>query len=70
MKTAVWCRKPVVVNTDPQRRCYDSCNFSERTEWGPWVLIAVYPDKAAAQSSADTFKSINPTWDYKLEPSQ
>lgn len=28
-----------MVNTDPQRRCYDGCNFSEELQWGAWDTI-------------------------------
>ena len=62
----VWVRSRVVVNTDPQRRCYDGCNFSERTEWGPWALVAHYATPEDAESAARTFKSINPKREYAV----
>lgn len=68
MKHEVWVRKRVVVNTDPQRRCYDGCNFSERIEWGPWELVAPYTDREVALDSAATFKKINPTRQYEVRP--
>lgn len=65
---AVWVRRRVVVNTDPQRRCYDGCNFSERAEWSPWELVAPYTCRADAESSAATFRELNPARQYKVRP--
>lgn len=32
-------RRQVIVNTDPQRRCYDGCNFSEELQWTAWGVV-------------------------------
>ena len=32
-------RHRVVVNTDPQRRCYNGCNFSEELQWTDWEVL-------------------------------
>jgi hypothetical protein len=32
-------RKRVLVNTDPQRRCYNGCNFSEELQWTAWGYL-------------------------------
>lgn len=29
-------RKRVLVNTDPQSRCYDGAHFSSKMQWSPW----------------------------------
>jgi hypothetical protein len=29
-------RKRILVNTDPQRRCYDGCHFSSELQWTEW----------------------------------
>lgn len=62
----VWVRKPMIVNTDPQRRCYNGCNFSERVEWSEWCQVAGYASKEDAESAIATFQSINPRHEYKL----
>mgnify|MGYP000721130010 CR=1 FL=1 len=31
-------RRGYLVNTDPQRRCYNGCHASSRIEWGSWEL--------------------------------
>lgn len=61
----LWVRKPVVVNTDTLRRCYDGCNFSEMTIWGNWDLIGTY-SRENAESSMKTFSEINPDWEYEI----
>lgn len=60
-------RKRILVNTDPQRRCYDGCNFSEEWQWTAWSSFGRY-SKEDAESSITTFQSINPNSEYKLEP--
>jgi len=39
MNLVIWQRMQVVVNTDPQRRCYDGCNFSEAQVWTAWAPL-------------------------------
>lgn len=29
-------RHKLLVNTDPQRRCYNGCHFSSEWQWTPW----------------------------------
>jgi len=60
-------RKQVMVNTDPQRRCYNGCNFSEELQWTAWASFGRY-SKEDGESSIATFKAINPRSEYKLEP--
>lgn len=62
----VWCRKRVTKNTDPQRRCYNGCNFSEETVWTEWYKIADYRSREAAEGSVTTFQTINPDREYKI----
>lgn len=65
-KFAVWFREKIVANTDPQRRCYNRCNFSEEKIWTKWGYVATYKDKAIAEDSARVFKDINPGREYKI----
>lgn len=32
-------RRTQVVNTDPQRRCHNGCNYSEELQWSPWEVL-------------------------------
>lgn len=41
-KYGIWLRTVTIVNTDPQRRCYNGCNFSERTDYGEWRLFQTW----------------------------
>lgn len=47
-KTQVWSRTKQLINTDPQRRCYDGANFSEKTVYGKWSLFGEYPTEEYA----------------------
>lgn len=42
-------RSRKLVNTDPQRRCYDGCNFSEELQWTAWETL----DRLETQEQAD-----------------
>jgi len=39
MSTAIVYRKRTLVNTDPQRRCYNGCYFSAELRWTPWEVL-------------------------------
>ena len=32
-------RKRILVNTDPQRRCYNGCHFSSELIWTEWETL-------------------------------
>jgi hypothetical protein len=65
VKVKLYCRKKLIINTDPQRRCYNGCHFSSKEVWGDWELIGVY-SRENAESSLKTFKEINPSWEFKI----
>lgn len=39
MPAVVYIRRKTVVNTDPQRRCYNGCNYSERVDYSDWEVF-------------------------------
>jgi hypothetical protein len=39
-------REKTVINTDPQRRCYNGCNFSEEIVWTPWVDLCTATEES------------------------
>ena len=39
MPTEIHHRQRYLVNTDPQRRCYNGCHFSSRLEWTNWAHL-------------------------------
>jgi hypothetical protein len=52
MTTRIYIRSRTVVNTDPQRRCYNGCNFSERVELGEWRLFQTWDTREFAERVA------------------
>lgn len=42
MAAQIWIRTRTVENTDPQRRCYNGCHYSERIVWGEWRLFQTW----------------------------
>ena len=67
MSFKVMSRPVAVINTDPQRRCYDGVNFSERIEYGPWTLFQEHATKEIADRVARIFTCGR--YEYKVEPS-
>lgn len=37
MSYTIQMRNRQLVNTDPQRRCYNGCHYSSKLVWQPWV---------------------------------
>ena len=35
----IFIRRRVLVNTDPQRRCYDGAHFSSELQWTQWTPL-------------------------------
>jgi hypothetical protein len=51
-------RERFMVNTDPQRRCYDGCNYSEEPRWAEWRDLTSYETLVDAQESLERWGSI------------
>ena len=34
-------RKRILINTDPQRRCYNGCHYKSEWQWTPWEELEV-----------------------------
>ena len=39
MSRNIEMRQKVLINTDPQRRCYDGCHFSSELVWLDWEVL-------------------------------
>jgi len=52
MTAEIWIRSRTVVNTDPRRRCYNGCNYSERVDFGEWRLFQTWDTVEFAESVA------------------
>lgn len=61
----IWWRRPTIINTDPQRRCYNRCNFSEKEEWTEWQCLYGLATLTEAEASIASYQAINRTWQYK-----
>jgi hypothetical protein len=67
-KFAVFCRKKITINTDPQRRCYDGCNFSEKAVWSEWKwVLSIYASSERGRGMGKDSRLINPKRQYKVE---
>ena len=62
----VLCRSVTVTNTDPQRRCYNGVNFSEKITYGEWTLFGSYGDEATARRIIRAFTCDR--YQYKIGP--
>ena len=54
----LYMRRGTLINTDPQRRCYNGAYFSSYMEWSPWELWIkdlIYSTKKAADHTAKLF---------------
>ena len=49
MTTRIYIRRKTVINTDPQRRCYNGCNYSERVEYSEWEKFQDWDDHEFAE---------------------
>jgi hypothetical protein len=38
-KYNIICRSRKLINTDPQRRCYNGCHYSTKLIWTKWELL-------------------------------
>ena len=56
MTTSLHIRRGRIVNTDPQRRCYNGCHFSSRTDWNEWEHWMDYPTTEHAETAKRLFQ--------------
>jgi hypothetical protein len=55
MTHEVHIRRGRLINTDPQRRCYNGAYFSSHIEWSEWEHWDDAPSEEAAQLTARLF---------------
>jgi len=65
MKYEIWSRPVHVKNTDPQRRCYWGCNFSEETFYGDWELFQTWDTLEFAKAVVCGLKCSR--YEYKIK---
>jgi hypothetical protein len=52
-------RREVLVNTDPQRRCYNGCNFSEEWQWTAWSEIDCAIPESRLERRLEFWRELN-----------
>lgn len=55
-KVSLYARRGGIINTDPQRRCYNGCHFSSRVEWSEWEYWMNYPSEDHAITAKRIFE--------------
>ena len=56
-------RNIYLINTDPQRRCYNGCHFSSELVWGEWECLQSNVDKASVEDKLKFWRELN---DYAI----
>ena len=56
-------RNRFLINTDPQRRCYNGCHFSSELVWGEWECFHSNVDKATVEDKLKFWRELN---DYAI----
>lgn len=52
-------RKQQLVNTDPQRRCYNGAYFSSEMQWTPWEVLDSELPPEKAESALKFWRELN-----------
>lgn len=52
-------RKRALINTDPQRRCYNGCHFSSELVWTPWEFLVVDVPEEKVEWTLNWWRELN-----------
>jgi hypothetical protein len=52
-------RSQVVVNTDPQRRCYNGCHFSSELQWTAWEDLNLHMAEDTVENKLTFWRELN-----------
>lgn len=52
-------RKLRLVNTDPQRRCYNGCHFSSELIWSSWEVLQSNVDSSKIEEKLAFWRELN-----------
>ncbi len=55
MNYEVHIRRGVLINDDPQKRCYNGCYFKSHIEWDEWEHWMDYPSEEDAKRATRLF---------------
>lgn len=52
-------RTRVLINTDPQRRCYNGCHARSEWRWGPWEWLEWNVDPARVEARLEFWRDLS-----------
>lgn len=52
-------RNQMLINTDPQRRCYNGCHFKSELVWTSWENLDFQPTKEKADQRLKFWTGLN-----------
>jgi hypothetical protein len=63
---AIWHRKRTLVNTDPQRCCYNGAHFSSEPQWTAWAVLERMDSLKPCTTPEDRLKFWRDINDYAI----
>lgn len=61
-KLVIWMRTKLVINTDPQRRCYNGCHAKSEICWSSWNVLE-YTTEVRSEQRLKFWRELN---DYAI----
>lgn len=52
-------RRRQLINTDPQRRCYNGCHFSSELVWTPWEVLNLGVSAETVEDKLKFWRELN-----------
>jgi len=52
-------RRQMLINTDPQRRCYNGCHYKPELSWTPWEVLQVNVPESDIKARLAWWRSLN-----------
>lgn len=54
-------KRRVLVNTDPQRRCYDGCHYESEYQWTDWETLEYlsYQSRESGEKRLEFWQGLN-----------
>lgn len=66
MSLVIWHRKRILVNTDPQRRCYNGAHFKSELQWTAWSVLDTLNDLKPGSTAETRLKFWRELNDYAV----
>lgn len=52
-------RHKILINTDPQRRCYNGCHYSSELIWSDWVVLEYSVEECRLEDRLKFWEELN-----------